>query len=193
MRAARLAGALLAAFVWSGCGGAGVDTTTSRGEEGVEMTITIVSPSFEEGSPLPRRHTGDGEDVSPALAWSGIPSEARELALVVDDPDAPRSEPWVHWVVYSIPPDISGLAEGAGSSAAAALPEGAQQGRNDFGDAGYGGPAPPKGHGTHHYHFVLYALDERLEAPPGLDKAGLLAAMEGHILARGELIGTYER
>lgn len=182
----------------SGCVGGAGDTSptsgTDPGPEGsAEMTITIVSPAFDDGGPIPPRHTGDGEDVSPALAWSGISPETQELALVVDDPDAPRSEPWVHWLVYAIPTDVTGLAEGAGSRGGGALPPGAQQGMNDFGAIGYGGPAPPRGHGVHRYRFTLYALDVRLEAPDGLDKPALLAAMEGHILAQGELMGTYER
>ncbi|MHB0980266.1 MAG: YbhB/YbcL family Raf kinase inhibitor-like protein [Thermoleophilia bacterium] len=157
------------------------------------MLITIDSSSFAHGGAIPRRYTGDGEDVSPPLKWTGIPEGARELALIVDDPDAPRAEPWVHWVVYKIPADADGLGEDAAGSNGAALPAGALQGRNDFGATGYGGPAPPRGHGTHHYHFTLYALDIPLDVAPGADKLGLLTAMEGHILARGELVGTYER
>lgn len=157
------------------------------------MSITIDSPSFARGGAIPRRYTGDGEDVSPQLDWTGIPEGTRELVLIVDDPDAPRAEPWVHWVVYKIPADADGLGEDAGGGDGAALPVGALQGRNDFGATGYGGPAPPRGHGTHHYHFTLYALDIPLDVVPGADKAGLLMAMEGHILARGELVGTYER
>lgn len=157
------------------------------------MSITIDSPSFASGGAIPRRYTGDGEDVSPPLEWTGIPEGTRELALIVDDPDAPRAEPWVHWVVYKIPADANGLGEDARGGDGAALPGGVLQGRNDFGATGYGGPAPPRGHGTHHYHFTLYALDIPLDVAPGADKAGLLRAIEGHILARGELVGTYER
>jgi Raf kinase inhibitor-like YbhB/YbcL family protein len=131
--------------------------------------------------------------VSPALAWSGVPAGARELALIVDDPDASRSQPWVHWVLYKIPAGADGLDEGAGSPDGTGAPAGSLQGTNDFGSYGYGGPAPPRGHGTHHYHFKVYALDVPLDVAPGTDKAALLAAMEGHVLAQGELIGTYER
>lgn len=157
------------------------------------MSILVESPAFASGGPIARKYTGDGEDVSPPLTWTGVPEGTRELALIVDDPDAPRPEPWVHWVVYKIPADRGGLAEGAGGADGSRLPAGALQGRNDFGRSGYGGPAPPRGHGTHHYHFVLYALDASLDLAEGLEKKALLAAMDGHVLATGELIGTYER
>ena len=148
-------------------------------------TLTITSTAFAAGKPVPRKYTGDGEDRSPPLTWSGVPAAAKELALIVDDPDAPSDEPWVHWVICKIPPDAKGLAEGD--------PAGALQGKNSFGNVGYGGPSPPQGHGTHHYHFKLYALDAALDVQPGLDKKALLSAMSGHIIAQGELMGTYER
>jgi hypothetical protein len=115
------------------------------------------------------------------------------LALIVEDPDAPRAEPWVHWVLYKIPADVRTLAEGIPPSPAPAVPRGALQGKSSWGTDGYRGPAPPRGHGTHHYHFRLYALDAPLAAAQGLDKAGLLEAMKGHVLAEAELVGTYER
>ncbi len=149
------------------------------------MAIEVSSPAFEPGGPIPRKHTGEGQDVSPALNWSGLPEGTREIALICDDPDAPRPEPWVHWVVYKIPADRTGLSEGGA--------QGTLEGRNDFGWTGYGGPMPPKGHGVHHYHFKVYALDIDLEAAAGLTKDQLLEAMEGHVLEAGELIGTYER
>ena len=105
---------------------------------------------------------------------------------IVDDPDAPVAEPWVHWVIYKIPGNATGLEDGA-------IPAGALEGKNTFGNMGYGGPAPPRGHGVHHYHFKLYALDAPLQLKAGLDKKALLAEMAGHILGQGELIGTYER
>lgn len=151
----------------------------------VSMAIGVSSPAFEAGGTIPRRHTGEGEDVSPPLEWSGLPEGTRELALICDDPDAPMPEPFVHWVLYKIPANKSGLSEGSA--------EGALEGRNSFGKVGYGGPMPPEGHGTHHYHFKVYALETQLDATPGLSKDQLLAAMEGHVLAEGELVGTYER
>jgi len=156
------------------------------------MQITLRSTAFDAGQPMPRRYTGDGEDLSPPLAWSDVPATCRELALIVDDPDAPSAEPWVHWVVYKIPAGTNSLAEGFKGAAAPNLPPGALQGRNSWGSAGYRGPSPPRG-GVHHYHFKLYALDTPLEAPGGLDKRALLDAMSGHLLAQGELVGTYRR
>jgi Raf kinase inhibitor-like YbhB/YbcL family protein len=111
----------------------------------------------------------------------------------MDDPDAPRPEPWVHWVLYKLPPTLSGLPEALSKTPTLSDPAGALQGNNSWSRVGYGGPMPPPGHGVHHYHFKLYALDAALNVAPGLDKQQLLAAMKGHILAEGELIGTYQR
>lgn len=157
------------------------------------MKITINSPAFSHNEPIPRQHTGDGADVSPALAWSGVPDGAQELALIMDDPDAPRPEPWVHWVIYKLPPTLTGLPEGIPTTPTLDEPAGAVQGNNTWPTIGYRGPLPPPGHGVHHYHFKLYALDAALDAQPELDKDRLLAKMQGHILAEGELIGTYQR
>jgi Raf kinase inhibitor-like YbhB/YbcL family protein len=151
------------------------------------------SPAFKEGQPIPVKYTGDGEDVSPELVWSGLPKGTKELALIVDDPDAPVSEPWVHWVIYNIPASVSGLPEGVPPTPTLAQPPGTLQGTNTWGTIGYRGPAPPKGHGKHHYHFKLYALDAPLSAGPGLDKKALLDAMSGHVLSHRELVGTYQR
>jgi len=150
------------------------------------MTIQVSSPAFEAGGRIPTKYTGEGEDVSPPLRWSGAPGETRELALICEDPDAPTPHPFVHWVLYRIPPETTSLEEGG-------IPPGALEGTNDFGRTGYGGPMPPRGHGPHRYHFRVYALDAGLQVRPGLGKDELLAAMEGHVLDRGELVGTYER
>lgn len=157
------------------------------------MSLTLRSPAFSEGHPVPRRHTGDGEDLSPPLSWSGLPPRAVRLALIVDDPDAPTSEPWVHWVIYNLAADEQGLVEGIAPTPQPATPAGAIQGKNSWGTVGYRGPAPPKGHGVHHYIFRLFALDAALNLPSGLDKHGLLAAMRGHVLAEAHLTGTYHR
>ncbi len=149
------------------------------------MTIRITSAAFAPHAPIPGKHTGEGTDVSPPLAWSGVPEGAKELALICDDPDAPRPTPWVHWVLYGLPPALTGLKEGD--------TDGGIEGKTDFGRTGYGGPMPPKGHGVHHYHFRIYALNRPLQAKPGLTKDQLLAAMKGHVLDEGELVGTYER
>ena len=151
----------------------------------VGMAVQVSSPAFEAGGAIPRRYTGEGEDVSPPLEWSGLPEGTREVALICDDPDAPMPEPFVHWVVYKIPANSTGFPEGT--------TEGALEGRNSFARMGYGGPMPPEGHGTHHYYFKIYALDAQLDATPGLTKDQLLVAMEGHVLDEGELVGTYER
>jgi Raf kinase inhibitor-like YbhB/YbcL family protein len=160
---------------------------------GLIMGMTLRSDAFADGKAIPRRYSGDGEDLSPPLTWSGLPEGTRELALVVDDPDAPRAEPWVHWVLYKIPADAQSLTEGVPQTAAPGAHPGVVQGKNSWGTVGYRGPAPPKGHGTHHYHFRLYALDAPLTGARGLDKGGLLEAVRGHVLAEAELVGTYER
>ena len=149
------------------------------------MTIEVSSPAFEAGATIPKRYTGEGQDVSPPLRWSRLPEGTRELAIICDDPDAPGQKPFVHWVLYKIPADRRELPEGS--------TEAALEGRNDFGGTGYGGCMPPRGHGVHHYHFKVYALDTELDAPAGLSKDELLSAMEGHILDAGELVGTCER
>ena len=157
------------------------------------MAITITSASFVANSVIPKKHTGEADDTSPPLAWSGVPNGTRELALICDDPDAPRTEPWVHWVIYGISPGTQSLPEAVPPRENLQEPQGACQGLNDFGKPGYGGPMPPRGHGTHHYHFKLYALDAQLNLPPRQTKKKLLEAMKGHIVAQGELVGTYER
>jgi Raf kinase inhibitor-like YbhB/YbcL family protein len=149
------------------------------------MAIIVESGVFETGGGIPKKYTGEGADVSPPLRWSGMPDGTKELALVCDDPDAPTAQPWVHWVVYGIPAETTGLAEGSAG--------GAREGKNDFGKTGYGGPMPPPGHGVHHYHFKFYALGEQLTLGAGATKEELLRAMKGHVLGEGELVGTYER
>jgi Raf kinase inhibitor-like YbhB/YbcL family protein len=167
--------------------------TSSQGEK--TMTIVITSPAFREGSPIPKKHTGEGEDVSPPLEWTGVPEGTRQLALICDDPDAPRKEPWVHWVIYNIPADAKGLPEGVERVARPKQPAGCAQGKNSWPDGenlGYRGPMPPPGK-PHRYYFKLYALDQPLDALPGLTKEGLLSKMAGHVLAEGQLMGTYQR
>lgn len=160
------------------------------------MTITIESTAFAAKGRIPKKFTGDGADVSPPLTWSAVPDGTQELALICDDPDAPTPQPWVHWIIYKLAPDLTGLPEGIPTGTRIEQPVAALQGRNSWtsgATTGYRGPAPPAGHGTHHYHFRLYALDTPLDLQPGVDKTALLAAMHGHILAEGELIGTYSR
>jgi Raf kinase inhibitor-like YbhB/YbcL family protein len=149
------------------------------------MQLVVKSPAFAEDQPIPARYTGDGDDVSPPLTWSGVPHRTRSLVLICEDPDAPRGT-WTHWIVYNLPAQTRELPQGG------ALPAGAMQGKNDFGTIGYGGPAPPAGP-PHRYYFKLTALDTELNLPPGASRQAVLAAMEGHVLAEGWLMGTYGR
>ncbi len=174
------------------------ETIGSPSGDGVEalaaQPIGLSSPAFEPGGPIPAKYTKDGEDLSPPLSWSGLPESTKELALICDDPDAPRKEPWVHWVLYKIPADCSELPEGLPDTPQLDEPPGALQGTNSWTSGqtiGYRGPDPPGG--RHRYFFKLYALDAELEIKPEADKAALLKAMSGHIVGRGELMGTYER
>ncbi len=152
------------------------------------MEIKIKSLAFEDGGMIPGKFTCDGLDVSPALEWESVPENAKTLAIICDDPDAPMGT-WVHWVVFNIPADLGGLEEDV--PADEVLPTGAIQGKNDFRRIGYGGPCPPGG--THRYFFKIYALDTELDLSPGATKSQVLEAMEGHILAHGELMGRYSR
>ena len=162
------------------------------------MAIQLTSTAFSEAERIPAKYTGDGQDVSPPLSWSGLPEGTRELALICDDPDAPSPrrpapQPWVHWVLYKIPAGAEGLPEAIAKTPRLDQPAGALQGNNSWPAVGYGGPGPPPGSGTHRYFFKLYALDTELDLAPGADKGALLEAMSGHILGEAQLMGTYER
>ncbi|HET7174973.1 MAG TPA: YbhB/YbcL family Raf kinase inhibitor-like protein [Gammaproteobacteria bacterium] len=151
----------------------------------------LTSPAFEDHGGIPVRYTHDGSDLSPPLAWTGAPAGTRSFALIEDDPDAPDpaapQTTWVHWVVYDIPASVHELGEGA----AAHMPGGSRDGLNDWEHTGYGGPAPPVG--RHRYFHKLYALDVVLPDLKRPDKAGLEAAMQGHVLGQAVLMGTYEK
>ena len=155
----------------------------------------LTSSAFSDGERIPVEYTKDGANRSVPLKWNDAPPGTKSFALICDDPDAPIDEPFVHWVMYNIPPETNDLPEDLPKKEALDQPAGARQGMNNFGsDAiGYGGPRPPQGHGTHHYHFKLYALDEALPLSGRVDKKKLLAAMDGHILGQTELVGAYER
>lgn len=157
--------------------------------------MRLESPTFKNGQPLPAKFTEDGDNVSPPLRWSDVPAGAVEFVLIVDDPDAPRDEPWVHWVIYRIPGDARELPEGVPRRSALTDPPGAQQGVNSWrqNNIGYRGPAPPIGHGPHRYCFRLYALGRPLQLASGKDKKAVAEALDGHVLDQAELIGTYER
>jgi len=155
--------------------------------------LSLQSSAFQEGQPIPERYSADGRNLSPPLSWSGLPNGTRSLALVVEDPDAPGAEPFVHWLLYEIPADTSSLPEGIPPQAGREQLGGALQGQNSTGKIGYFGPRPPKGDPPHHYHFQLYALDADLHLPAGAGRQALRDALSGHELARGELIGTFSR
>lgn len=150
--------------------------------------MTLSSPAVADGGAIPARHTGEAEDVSPAVSWSDVPEGTKSFAVICHDPDAPLVKPgtygFVHWVLYGIPGNVNELPEGCGDYA---------QGVNDFGNTGYGGPMPPKGHGTHHYFFWLLALDAEPDLPPGLTMWELLERIEAHVIGMNRLVGTYRR
>jgi hypothetical protein len=156
----------------------------------IVMALSLTSLAFADGEAMPRRYTCDGDDVSPPLAWSGLPDGTWSLVLIVDDPDAPDPKAprmtWVHWVLFNLPPDAEGLAEGVME-----LPPGTEAGLNDWKRLAYGGPCPPIG--RHRYMHKLYALDSTLTGLDRPTKADVERAMQGHVLAEARLVGTYEK
>jgi len=169
---------------------AGVDKLASRRLAGdaasraTLRTLDVSSTAFDDGDTLPLAFTSDGASIPPPIAWDNVPDDARSLALVVEDPDAPYPRPFVHWLVYSLPVAVSSMA---------AAPAGARQGKNSKLATGYTGAAPPPGHGVHRYHFQLFALDSILELPAGAGRTAVIDAMRGHVLAWGEIVATYQR
>ncbi len=182
------------AFLSSACGGASKQSQPAVKETEANMTtvsdakMVLTSTAFKEGEMIPKKYTCDGSNISPPLKWDSVPAQAKSMALIADDPDAPMGT-WVHWVIFNIPPGLSGLPENIPLKDS--LPNGSLQGKNDFRNAGYGGPCPPGG--THRYFFKLYALDILLQLKAGCSKADLLKAMQGHIVAEGQLMGKYSR
>ncbi len=148
-----------------------------------KRTLNVTSPAFGANGTIPIEHTADGDDIAPPLAWGAAPPGTRSFAILVEDPDAPRKI-FVHWIVVGIPPEVTELPAGG------ELPEGAVHGTNDSGDEGWSGPNPPDG--RHRYVFRVFALDNRPNAP-GMTKPDLMSAIKGHVLAQGELIGTYDK
>jgi Raf kinase inhibitor-like YbhB/YbcL family protein len=168
---------------------------TTLAAQGPAVTITVESPVLEANQPIPRDYTADGRNMSPPLTWSNLPAGTKELALVCEDPDAGNPPPFVHWVIYKIPATASGVPENVPFDPEVPMPSsivGAIQGVSGFRRPIYRGPAPPPGK-THHYHFVVYAIDAALDLEPGLTRADLLAAIQGHVIGQGELVATYER
>lgn len=152
------------------------------------MHFKITSPAFETNQAIPAKYTCDGDDLSPALGWSGVPQKTKSFVLIVDDPDAPKGV-FTHWILANIPATVHELVEGFSPNDLKA--QGVVVGTNSFGTKRYGGPCPPSG--SHHYHFKLYALDTILTVDDGISKEKLLTALSGHILAQAELVGTYQR
>ena len=157
-----------------------------RAETRSEGRLALTSPAFAGGAAIPLRHSAYGEGISPELRWSGVPRGTASLVLMLEDPDSRSARPYVHWLVWNIPADSTGLPEGLAGAPAVV------QGRNNRGSTGYFGPRPP-GVQPHHYHFQLFALDTRLDLPAGARREELLAAMNGHVLAKGDLIGLFAR
>lgn len=154
------------------------------------MAFSLTSPAFKANGAIPRRHTCDGENLSPPLAWSGTPKGAKSLALVCTDPDAPAGL-FHHWAIYDLGPDTAGLSEGC---SAAKVSGAAREAINDFRKPGYGGPCPPRGHGVHRYHFELFGLAmPKLSLPAKATCRDVIEAARKHALASAELVGTYER
>ena len=159
------------------------------------VTIDVSSPTLKPNQPIPRDHTADGRNVSPALTWANVPDGTKELAVICEDPDAGNPPPFVHWVIYRIPATAKGLPENIPFEPGAPMPAeiaGAVQGTSGFRRPIYRGPAPPPGK-VHHYHFVVYALDASLNLNAGLTRVELLDAIKGHVIGQGELVATYER
>jgi Raf kinase inhibitor-like YbhB/YbcL family protein len=151
------------------------------------MSLKLSSKAFDHGGAVPDVYSKKGGNVSPPLAWTGVPENTRSLALIVDDPDAP-SGLFTHWIVYGIDPATMNLPEHV--PARKKLPDGAQQGENGFGERGYGGPQPPRG--AHRYFFHLYALDTDMDLPAGLSREELDSAIDGHVIEEAQLMGRYE-
>lgn len=162
---------------------AGEEKLVSRRLELPPAQITVTSPAFASGGALPVSATADGDGVPPSIAWRGIPASARSIVLICEDPDAPFPKPFIHWIAYGIPAASDGSIQSPAP----------REGKNSMKKSGFTPAAPPPGHGTHHYHFQLFALDHYLDLEPEADRSSVVDAMRGHVVAWGELVGTYER
>jgi len=158
-----------------------------------QSTFVVESPAFKPLQPIPAKYTADGENVSPPLRWNGVPVGTKEFALICQDLDTPEDNPWIHWVIYKIPATSMELSESIPKEATLQTPAGAIQGKNSWNEVGYRGPEPPQGKGAHRYRFRVYALNAPLDVQQGLDAKSLASAMETHVLAHGDRIGTYSR
>lgn len=181
----------------AGCdrGGDAVNAGRSATENVAVAKMKVTSSAFQQGAPVPKEHSGEGGDKSPPLAWSGAPAGTKEFAIIVHDPDAPVGT-WYHWVLYNIPAEVTSLPAGVPRQAVLTSPIKARQGLNSWPseNVGYRGPMPPTGHGRHRYIFAVYAVDAHIELAPNLATAQALEKkLTGHVLAKGELRGVYER
>lgn len=158
---------------------------------GIELFVR--SDAFESMGAIPSRYSAEEQQISPPLSWSAPPAKTQSFALIVEDPDAPTPNPFVHWLLYQIPTELRGLPEDVRHEEIAAAAQGSMQGKNSNLKIGWAGMAPPKGDTPHHYHFQLFALDRMLELSPGAGRTALFDAMAGHVIGRGQLVGTYQR
>jgi Raf kinase inhibitor-like YbhB/YbcL family protein len=173
-------------FAWLCAAGCSNEAGTGQGNL---VKIQVTSTAFAESQPIPQKYTGDGDDISPPLHWNGAPPQTKSFALVCEDPDAPMGT-FTHWVIYDVPSKAAALSVNIAKTGT--LPDGSRQGQNGFNNIGYNGPSPPPGQ-THRYFFKVYALDTNLDLDPGTSKGELLNAMNGHVIAEGELMGTYQQ
>jgi Raf kinase inhibitor-like YbhB/YbcL family protein len=156
-------------------------------------TITVSSPAFKDGQPIPEEYSAYGKGKSIPLSWSNLPPGTRSAAVVIDDPDAHTPRPFVHWVIYNIPAETKSLDAGLPTKPKLETPRGAVQGMNSRQSVGYFGPRPPQGDPPHHYHIKVFALDQELKLDPGGDEPALTNAMKGHVLGQGQLVGTFQK
>jgi Raf kinase inhibitor-like YbhB/YbcL family protein len=159
----------------------------------VKEKLLVRSGAFEQGAPIPDEYSGYHENRSPSLSWSGLPAGTRSVAVVCEDPDAPMERPFVHWLAANIPTELTAIEESVPGEPAPPKLKGGIQGTNDARSIGWFGPRPPAGHGVHHYHFRVFALDAMLDLEPGFRREELIRAMQGHVLVQGETMGAYER
>ncbi len=154
--------------------------------------LSVRSPAFKPGARWPRQFTADGKDISPPVQWIHVPPHVKSFAVIVEDTDAPGPQAFIHWVIWDIPATARGLPAGVKTVLCPKSPQGSRQGKNNFGNIGYGGPAPPPGK-LHHYHILVYALNNMPHVPAGATAKRLILAMDGHLVAWGHMVGLYGR
>ncbi|MEN1928404.1 YbhB/YbcL family Raf kinase inhibitor-like protein [Luteimonas sp. MJ204] len=182
----------LVATSFAACGAGESPVAFERAETrtATAAALALQSQAFADGQPIPTRYSAYGDDVSPPLAWQPVEG-AKSYALLMEDPDADRPHPYLHWLAWNIPAGVTSLPEGLAADPRLAEPDGMLQGTNDRGSVGYFGPRPPAGSGIHHYHVQVFALDTMLEVDPGAGRDALLGAMRDHVMDKGVLVGTY--